>query len=175
MKFSRIYLLSLTVAMLVWGQVWGQVWRQDWCNESKVTAHTEWLLGVQLRHSVSPCNTGDCKGWWFPVVIVQWSEPLVAQAKSAGFDSWGLPEYFLLFFEMSNMSLQLWKSKVINIHSVQRLLVWKLHVCLTACAFCGKLQNCWVNYETIWWFSPELCSCFPSGDVTCHTQHILPL
>ena len=39
-----------------------------------LTAHTEWLPGVQLRHFSPICavHIEDCEGWWLTIVVAQW-------------------------------------------------------------------------------------------------------
>ena len=70
-----------------------------------LTAHTEWLLGVQLRHLVPPVQyikrivrVGGCEGWWLwglvvvrvggcPAVVVQWQSSGSSTKRCPGFNS----------------------------------------------------------------------------------------
>ena len=61
-----------------------------------LTAHTEWLSGVRLRHSVPPVQyiwrivgVGGC-----PAVVAQWQSTGSSSQRCPGFDSRRLPAFF---------------------------------------------------------------------------------
>ena len=64
-----------------------------------LTAHTEWLPGVRMRHSVPPLQyiaLGDCGGWWLSGCCGSVAEHLRLKLDvCTGFDPWWLSTFSL--------------------------------------------------------------------------------
>ena len=65
-----------------------------WLTPNRVlTAHTEWLPGVRLRHSVPPACAEGCDGWWLS--SCQWQSTGGSSQRYPGFDSRRLSAFSL--------------------------------------------------------------------------------
>ena len=125
-----------------------------------LTAHTEWLPGVRLRHSVPPVQyiqrivrVGGC-----PAVVAQWQSTGGSSQRCPGFNSRQLPAFFTFFYfclitskfiyhgEYSNQSLiMVVEQKRKKEYEKWGNLEWKLDFG-TCCSrkFCSKSETMFV-------------------------------